>query len=156
MPDQSDDIIPQYYEDVPLEDDYNILVPEIVKLDDYIPNQDIKVEIQTKTKVSGFTRSIETDVLIVGAGITGMQASLDVAEKGYRVLLIDKTATIGGNMIKLDKTFPTNDCSICTAAPKMVAVSRHPNIALMAYAELVKLDGEAGNFTAVQKMVLVK
>jgi len=147
MLDQSD-VIQQYYEDVPLEDDYNILVPEIAKLDDEIPKVESEVDIQAETAVKGKKRTMEGDVLIVGAGITGMQAALDIGDKGYRVILIDKTSTIGGNMVKLDKTFPTNDCSICTAAPKMVEVSRHPNITLMTYAELVKLDGEAGNFKA--------
>ncbi|MCK5309399.1 MAG: FAD-dependent oxidoreductase, partial [Thermoplasmata archaeon] len=59
-------------------------------------------------------KTLEGDVLVVGAGISGMQAALDIADKGYRVIMIEKSATIGGNMVKLDKTFPTNDCSICT------------------------------------------
>jgi len=148
MPDQSDGIIPQYYEDVPLEDDYLIQVPEIVKLDDAWPRTESEAAIVAETAVHGRKRRIEADVLIVGAGISGMQAALDVADKGYRVILIDKSATIGGNMVKLDKTFPTNDCSICTSAPKMVEVSRHPNIKLLTYAEIASLEGEAGDFTA--------
>ena len=147
MLDQSD-VIEQYYEDVPLEDDYNVLVPEIVMLDDAVFYEESDARVEAEQKVTKTMRTMEGDILIVGAGITGMQAALDVADKGYRVILIDKVATIGGNMIKLDKTFPTNDCSICTAAPKMVEVSRHPNITLMTYSELVKLEGEAGNFTA--------
>ena len=147
MLDQSD-VIPPYYDHIDLEDDYNILVPELSKIDDEMPVLESEVKTKAQLKREGYQHSIEGDVLIVGAGITGMQAALDVADKGYRVILIDKTATIGGNMIKLDKTFPTNDCSICTAAPKMVEVSRHPNITLMTYAELAKLDGESGDFTA--------
>ncbi|MEF8880139.1 MAG: CoB--CoM heterodisulfide reductase iron-sulfur subunit A family protein, partial [Candidatus Thermoplasmatota archaeon] len=80
--------------------------------------------------------------------ISGMQSALDIADKGYKVVIIDKTSTIGGAMVKLDKTFPTNDCSICTAAPKMVEVSRHPNIELITYAELNNLEGKKGDFTA--------
>ncbi|PNX49732.1 MAG: hypothetical protein BV457_00825 [Thermoplasmata archaeon M9B1D] len=93
-------------------------------------------------------RVIDSDVLIIGAGISGMQSALDVADKGYKVVIIDKTSTIGGSMVKLDKTFPTNDCSICTAAPKMVELARHPNIELITYAELNKLEGKKGDFTA--------
>ncbi len=148
MPDQSDDIVPQYYEDVPLEDDYLIQVPEIVMLDDEFVDLETEVKIVSEMGIRTKKRTIEGDVLIVGAGISGMQAALDVADKGYRVVLVDKSSTIGGNMVKLDKTFPTNDCSICTSAPKMVEVSRHPNITLLTYSELAGLDGEAGDFTA--------
>ncbi len=138
----------KYYEDVPYEDDYNILDPDIMKMDDTGPEAESDPKILAEMAIRKKKRTMEGDVLIVGAGITGMQASLDIADKGYRVILIDKSSTIGGNMIKLDKTFPTNDCSICTAAPKMVEVSRHPNITLMTYSELSGLDGEAGDFTA--------
>jgi heterodisulfide reductase subunit A len=86
------------------------------------------------------------DVLIIGAGITGMQAALDLADKGYQVALVDKQASVGGVMVKLDKTFPTNDCSICTAAPKMVEVSRHPNVDLLTYSEVEQVIGSEGNF----------
>ena len=87
-------------------------------------------------------------MLIVGAVISGMQAALDIGDKGYKVVIIDKTSTIGGSMVKLDKTFPTNDCSICTAAPKMVELSRHPNIELITYADINSLDGKPGDFKA--------
>jgi heterodisulfide reductase subunit A len=86
------------------------------------------------------------DVLIIGAGIGGMQAALDVADKGFTAVLLDKSPSIGGSMVKLDKTFPTNDCSICTAAPKMVEVGRHPNIDLLTYAEITRVEGEIGSF----------
>jgi len=133
---------------IPLKDDYFYDDPELMLLEDKMPTQDLTVGgiaqfIKHKKK-----RKINADVLIVGAGISGMQAALDTADKGYKVVLIDKTSTIGGSMVKLDKTFPTNDCSICTAAPKMVEVSRHPNIELITYAELNKLDGKKGDFTA--------
>ena len=89
---------------------------------------------------------LKRDVLIIGAGIGGMQAALDIADKGFKVVLLDKSPSIGGSMVKLDKTFPTNDCSICTAAPKMVEVGRHPNIDLITYAEISKVEGEVGSF----------
>ncbi len=85
-------------------------------------------------------------VLVVGAGIAGMQAALDLAESGYRVYLVEKKPTIGGNMIKLDKTFPTGDCAMCTIAPKMVAVGGHPDIVKMTLSEVVSVKGRAGNF----------
>ncbi len=147
MPEQSE-YIPQYYEDVDLADDYNILVPEMAKLADVSPAEDKESEILSTMRTAGSKSRMDADVLIVGAGITGMQAALDVADKGYRVVLVDKSSTIGGNMVKLDKTFPTNDCSICTSAPKMVEVSRHPNITLLTYSELTGLDGGIGDFTA--------
>lgn len=148
MPDQSDEITPQYYEDVPLEDDYLMQVPEIAMMEDAVLEMDSDAQIVSEMAFRKGERKLEGDVLIVGAGITGMQAALDVADKGYRVILIDKSATIGGNMVKLDKTFPTNDCSICTSAPKMVEVSRHPNIKLLTYSEISSLEGEAGKFKA--------
>lgn len=89
---------------------------------------------------------LKRDVLIIGAGIGGMQAALDVADKGFKVVLLEKSPSIGGSMVKLDKTFPTNDCSICTAAPKMVEVGRHPNIDLVTYAEIAKVEGDVGSF----------
>ncbi|MCK5397067.1 MAG: CoB--CoM heterodisulfide reductase iron-sulfur subunit A family protein [Thermoplasmata archaeon] len=148
MPDQSDDIIRQYYEDVPLEDDYLLQVPEIVMMDDQAITDESEIEISSEMRLRKSKKTLEGDVLVVGAGISGMQAALDIADKGYRVIMIEKSATIGGNMVKLDKTFPTNDCSICTSAPKMVEVARHPNINLLTYADLSKLEGEPGNFKA--------
>ncbi|MFX0098698.1 MAG: FAD-dependent oxidoreductase [Candidatus Hodarchaeota archaeon] len=85
-------------------------------------------------------------VMVVGAGIGGIQASLDIAELGFKVYLIEREPSIGGIMAKLDKTFPTNDCSLCILAPKMVEAFRHPNIELHAYANVEKIEGEAGNF----------
>jgi heterodisulfide reductase subunit A len=91
---------------------------------------------------------LKRDVLIIGAGIGGMQAALDVADKGFKVVLLDRSPSIGGSMVRLDKTFPTNDCSICTAAPKMVEVGRHPNIDLLTYAEVAHVEGDVGSFRA--------
>lgn len=87
-------------------------------------------------------------VLVVGGGISGMQSALDLAESGYRVYLVEKKPAIGGTMARLDKTFPTNDCAMCTMSPKLVDVGRHLNIEIITGAELVGLEGEAGNFKA--------
>lgn len=86
------------------------------------------------------------DVLVIGGGIAGVQASLDIADKGFKVVLVDKESSIGGKMVKLDKTFPTNDCSICISAPKMVEVSRHKNIDLLTYSEVKQVEGGPGSF----------
>ncbi len=85
-------------------------------------------------------------VLVVGGGIGGIQASLDLADAGFKVFLMDEKASIGGVMAQLDKTFPTNDCSMCILAPKLVSAARHPNIELITYANLESVDGNAGNF----------
>ncbi len=87
-------------------------------------------------------------VLVVGAGVAGMQASLDLAGSGYYVYLTDKSPTIGGIMAQLDKTFPTNDCSMCIISPKLVEVGRHLNIEVLPDTDLVALEGELGNFRA--------
>ncbi len=147
MPEQNERI-GRFYKDVPLEEDYCIDSPERLKRLNETPALDTAPRIVSEMSIRKKKQTLEGDVLVVGAGITGMQAAIDLADKGYRVIVIDKSSTIGGNMVKLDKTFPTNDCSICTCAPKMVEVARHPNITLITYAELVKLDGVAGNFRA--------
>jgi len=84
--------------------------------------------------------------LVVGGGIAGIQASLDLADAGFKVYLLDESPSIGGTMAQLDKTFPTNDCSMCILAPKLVGAGRHPNIQLITYARLENVEGEAGNF----------
>ncbi|MDW8014259.1 MAG: CoB--CoM heterodisulfide reductase iron-sulfur subunit A family protein [Archaeoglobaceae archaeon] len=86
-------------------------------------------------------------VLVVGGGIAGIQAALDLADQGIEVYLVEKTPSIGGKMMQLDKTFPTLDCSACILTPKMVSVARHPNIKLLTYSEVVEVKGSAGNFT---------
>jgi NADH:ubiquinone oxidoreductase subunit E/NAD-dependent dihydropyrimidine dehydrogenase PreA subunit len=85
-------------------------------------------------------------VLVVGAGIAGIQSSLDLAESGYKVYLVEKGPSIGGVMTQLDKTFPTNDCSMCIVSPKLVEASRHNNIELYSYSEVDKVEGQAGSF----------
>src|SRR3989304_4269301 len=85
-------------------------------------------------------------VMVVGGGVAGIQASLDIADSGFRVYLIDQSSSIGGVMAQLDKTFPTNDCSMCILSPKLVATGRHPNFVLITNAEVTSLEGEAGDF----------
>ncbi|MEO0074189.1 MAG: FAD-dependent oxidoreductase, partial [candidate division WOR-3 bacterium] len=87
-------------------------------------------------------------VLVVGSGIGGIQASLELAEAGFKVYLLDEKPAIGGVMAMLDKTFPTNDCSMCILSPKLVGCGRHQNIELLTNCELLALEGEAGNFRA--------
>jgi heterodisulfide reductase subunit A len=86
--------------------------------------------------------------LIIGAGIAGMQAALDIADAGFKVYLVEREPSIGGHMAQLDKTFPTLDCSSCIMTPKMVDVARHPNIEMLTYSEVEWVRGEAGNFRA--------
>jgi len=90
--------------------------------------------------------SEKPSVLIIGGGIAGIQASLDLAGRGMQVYVLEETPTIGGRMAQLDKTFPTMDCSICILAPKMMECSRHPNIKLLTYSELKEVNGSVGNF----------
>jgi heterodisulfide reductase subunit A len=86
--------------------------------------------------------------LVIGAGIAGMQAALDIADAGFKVYLVEREPSIGGHMAQLDKTFPTLDCSSCILTPKMVDVGRHPNIELLTYSEVEWVQGEAGHFQA--------
>ncbi|MEE8413446.1 MAG: FAD-dependent oxidoreductase, partial [Dehalococcoidales bacterium] len=86
------------------------------------------------------------DVMVVGGGISGIQAALDLADIGFKVYLVEKSPTIGGKMAQLDKTFPTNDCSMCIESPKFIECSRHPNIEIITLAEVDRVEGEAGDF----------
>jgi heterodisulfide reductase subunit A len=85
-------------------------------------------------------------VLVIGGGIGGIQSSLDIANSGFKVYLVEESPSIGGAMAQLDKTFPTNDCSMCILSPKMVEVARHPNIELLTYSEIINVEGTIGNF----------
>jgi heterodisulfide reductase subunit A len=87
------------------------------------------------------------DVMVVGGGISGIQAALDLATAGFKVYLVEKSPTIGGKMAQLDKTFPTNDCSMCIESPKFIECDRHPNIEILTYTEVESVEGEAGDFT---------
>lgn len=85
--------------------------------------------------------------LVIGGGVAGIQAALDIAEGGHEVVLVEKEPSIGGQMSKLSETFPTMDCSQCILTPKMVECSQHPNITLYTYSEVESVDGYVGNFT---------
>ena len=87
-------------------------------------------------------------VIVVGGGIAGIQASLDLANSGYKVFLVESGTAIGGHMAQLDKTFPTNDCAMCTISPRLVAAGTHRNIEIITNAQLTELTGKAGNFEA--------
>jgi len=84
--------------------------------------------------------------LVIGGGVAGIQAALDLADTGYTVYLVEKEPSVGGRMAQIDKTFPTMDCSICILAPKMSDVGRHPNIELLANSEITEVQGYIGNF----------
>lgn len=85
--------------------------------------------------------------LVIGGGIAGIQAALDIADAGYPVTIVEKEPSIGGKMVMLDKTFPTMDCSACICAPKMNEAGAHPNIEIMSLSEVEEVTGYIGNFT---------
>ena len=91
-------------------------------------------------------QSSDKPVLVVGAGIAGMQAALEIADAGIPVYLVERQPTVGGRMMQLDKTFPTLDCAACIGTPKMSQVGSHKNIVLLTYSEVVGVTGTAGNF----------
>ncbi|MBI4727779.1 CoB--CoM heterodisulfide reductase iron-sulfur subunit A family protein [candidate division TA06 bacterium] len=99
------------------------------------PLETIKVEVTKKA-------------LVLGGGVTGIQAALDIANSGYPVILVEKEPSIGGHMAQLSETFPTLDCSQCILTPKMVEAGKHPNICLMTYSEVEEITGYVGNFKA--------
>jgi len=108
------------------------------------------------SSVDDLKRQISTSVssvpvikraLVIGAGIAGIQASLDIADGGYEVVLVEKTSSVGGHMIQYSEVFPTLDCPQCIETPKMVEVGQHPNIKLYPYSEVESVEGEAGNFS---------
>ncbi len=107
-----------------------------------------------KTSASALNNAADTlgDVMVVGGGISGIQAALDLASSGFRVYLVEKSPTIGGKMAQLDKTFPTNDCSMCIESPKFIECDRHPNIEILTYTEVDSVEGGPGDF----KVTLVK
>lgn len=97
----------------------------------------------TNTSVSSPTGA----VMVVGGGIAGIQASLDLADQGFKVFLVEKQSAIGGHMAQLDKTFPTNDCAMCNISPKLVDAGRHLNIEILTNADVLGIEGQAGDFT---------
>ena len=100
------------------------------------------------TTVSDHQMPVEATgaVLVAGAGITGIQASLDLANSGFKVYLVDASPVIGGRMAQLDKTFPTGDCAMCTLSPKLVECARNKNIEIITLADITDISGEPGNF----------
>jgi heterodisulfide reductase subunit A len=92
------------------------------------------------------TVPVNQAALVVGGGIAGIQAALDIAESGRTVYLVEKEPSIGGHMARFDKTFPTLDCAACILTPKMVQVGNHPNIKLMSSSEIEEVSGFVGNF----------
>lgn len=114
-----------------------------------IAKDHIRMQVAKVSKLEPLTPQkvkVTPNSLIIGAGIAGMNAALDLANQGFDVYLVEKEPTIGGHMAQLDKTFPTMDCSACILTPRMVDVSRNPKIHLMAYSEVEKVDGYVGNF----------
>ena len=89
---------------------------------------------------------VHPDTMVVGGGITGMQAALDIASAGHKVYLVERQPTIGGHMLQFDKTFPTLDCAACIGTPKMVSVGQNPNIELLTYSEVAEVSGFIGNY----------
>jgi heterodisulfide reductase subunit A-like polyferredoxin len=89
--------------------------------------------------------------MVVGGGIGGMQAALDLADAGIKVYLLETKSAIGGRMAQLDKTFPTNDCAMCTMAPRLVEIGRHPDIEILTLSDVERVEGQAGNFTITVK-----
>jgi len=89
---------------------------------------------------------VNPNTLVVGGGVAGIQAALEIANSGHKVYLVEREPSIGGHMIQLDKTFPTLDCSACILTPKMSEVGSHPNIELLSYSEIAEVSGYVGNF----------
>ncbi|MHC1584851.1 MAG: 4Fe-4S binding protein [Candidatus Syntropharchaeia archaeon] len=90
--------------------------------------------------------SVNPNVLVIGAGVAGMQAAMDLGDMGFHVYLVEKEPSIGGRMARFDKVFPTNDCSISILGPKMVELERNENVEIISYAEVIDVDGFVGNF----------
>lgn len=104
-------------------------------------------ERKSKSKSTGGSTEIKSnEALVVGGGVAGMQAALDIANQGFKVTLLEKSPSIGGVMAQIDKTFPTLDCSACILTPKLSEVSRHPNIDLLTYSEIKSVAGKTGDF----------
>src|SRR5512136_2293949 len=91
---------------------------------------------------------VNKNTLIVGGGVAGIQAALEIANAGYHVYLVEREPSLGGHMAQLDKTFPTLDCSACILTPRMFDAGNHPNITLLSYSEVEKVSGYIGNFKA--------
>ncbi|MFX0044813.1 MAG: FAD-dependent oxidoreductase [Candidatus Hermodarchaeota archaeon] len=99
-----------------------------------------------KPKTAAVTGKWSNKALVIGGGVAGMQAALDIADQNYKVYLLEKSSSIGGRMAMIDKTFPTLDCSACILTPRLSEVQHHPNIELLTYSEVQEVTGSAGNF----------
>ncbi|MCJ7584260.1 MAG: CoB--CoM heterodisulfide reductase iron-sulfur subunit A family protein [Anaerolineales bacterium] len=128
--------------------------------DSWVHTDKVAATAKAKAIVSGGVRRVEhhealeplrvpihPDTLVVGGGIAGIQAALEIADAGYHVYMVEREPSIGGHMAQFDKTFPTLDCSACILTPKMVDVGNHPNITLLTWSEVQKVDGYVGSFT---------
>ena len=111
------------------------------------PTKNKQTESKRPKKHSGTSEKVGA-VLVIGGGIAGIQGALDLAESGQKVYLLENSPAIGGNMARLDKTFPTNDCAMCILSPKIVECGRHLNIETITWAGLEEVSGSAGHFTA--------
>jgi heterodisulfide reductase subunit A len=105
-------------------------------------------KVKKNTSLNSIKVPVTKTALVLGGGIAGIQASLDIANAGHKVILVEKEPSIGGHMSQLSETFPTLDCSQCILTPRMVEVAQHPNITLYTYAGLESLEGFIGNFKA--------
>ena len=97
-------------------------------------------------ELSATSSKVSRNVLIIGGGVAGIEAALNLAEAGFPVTMVEKDSTIGGKMALMNEVFPTNDCSICVLAPKMTEVQNHPNITLYTYSEITDISGSVGKF----------
>ena len=102
--------------------------------------------VKKNKKLVPITVPITKRALVIGGGIAGIQAALDIADCGHQVVLVEREPSIGGHMAQLSETFPTLDCSQCIMTPKMVDAANHPNITLHTYSEIENVDGYIGNF----------
>ncbi len=120
-----------------------------------VKKQSVKVAVVAKQ--SGAQKRAQSNgnkvgaVMVVGGGIAGMQSALDLADSGFKVYMVEETTSIGGRMSQLDKTFPTNDCSMCMISPKLIEVSKHRNIEIITNADIIKSEGEPGKFKVTVK-----
>jgi heterodisulfide reductase subunit A len=105
-------------------------------------------KVKKNTSLNSIKVPVTKTALVIGGGIAGIQAALDIANCGHKVIMVEKDPSIGGHMSQLSETFPTLDCSQCILTPRMVEVAQHPNITLYTYAELESLEGFIGNFKA--------
>src|SRR5512142_857621 len=108
----------------------------------------VVARVQRNTPLLPIRVPVTRRALVIGGGIAGIQAALDIADGGAEVILVERSASLGGHMAQLSETFPPLDCSQCILTPRMVEAAQHPNITLYTYSELESLEGFIGNFKA--------